>query len=86
MARSFRLTPELEQRLQQAAAREGVSASVFIRRAVQERCDAVLGRSLLEWLGDGVGAFEGGRLDTTRTGQAFADMLVEKHYRNRRCF
>ena len=44
MARSFRLDAELERRLQEAAAREGVSASVFIRQAVEERCDVVLGR------------------------------------------
>ena len=86
MARSFRLDPELEGRLQEAAAREGVSASLFIRRAVQERCNAVLGRSLLDWLGDGVGSVESGMMDSRHTGRAFADMIVEKHYRNRRCF
>ena len=84
MARSFRLDPELEHRLQEAAAREGVSASVFIRQAVQERCDAVLGRSLLEWLGDGVGSVESGNIDSRHTGRAFADLLVDKYHRNRR--
>jgi predicted transcriptional regulator len=84
VARSFRLDAALERRLQEAAAREGVSASVFIRHAVEERCDVVLGRSLLDDLGDSVGAFESGRLDTTRTSQAFADFLAEKYHRNRR--
>lgn len=86
MARSFRLDPDLESQLQQAAAREGVSASVFIREAVKERCDRVLGRSLLDLLGDGVGSVESGYIDSRHTGRAFADFLVEKYYRNRRCF
>jgi predicted transcriptional regulator len=86
MARSFRLDPDLEQRLQDAAAREGVSASVFIRQAVKERCDRVLSHSLLDDLGDGVGSVESGRIDSRHTGRAFADLLVEKYHRNRRCF
>ena len=84
VAKSFRLDPELECRLQEAAAREGVSTSVFIRRALKERCDVVLGRTLLDDIGDSIGAFESGRIDSTRTGQAFADLLVEKYHRNRR--
>jgi predicted transcriptional regulator len=84
MAKSFRLDPELECRLQEAAAREGVSVSVFIRMALKERCDVVLGRTLLDDLGDSIGAFESGRMDSTRTGEAFTDYLVEKYYRNRR--
>jgi predicted DNA-binding protein len=83
VARSFRLDAELERRLQEAAAREGVSASVFIRQAVEERCNVVLGRSLLEWLGDGVGSVESGKIDSRHTGRAFADLLVEKYHRNR---
>jgi predicted transcriptional regulator len=78
MAKSFRLSAELQRRLEQAAARAGVPVSTFIRDAVLERCQAVLGPSLLDELGESVGAFESGRLDTTRTGQEFADMLAMK--------
>ncbi|HTD79423.1 MAG TPA: hypothetical protein VK898_17420 [Chloroflexota bacterium] len=56
---------------------------MFIRKAVEERCDVVLGRSLLEWLGDGVGSVESGKIDSRHTGRAFADLLVEKYHRNR---
>jgi predicted transcriptional regulator len=83
MSRSFRLTPELERRLEQAAACSGVSVSVFIREAVLERCDKVLGRSLLDDLGDGVGAFESGRVDSGKTGRAFAELLTENHRAHR---
>jgi predicted transcriptional regulator len=83
MAKSFRLDPELERRLEEAATRDGVSASVFIRLAVQERCDIVLGRSLLDALGDTVGAVESGKMDSRKTGRAFADLVVDKHRRKR---
>ena len=43
MAKSFRLDPDLERRLEQAAAREGVPASALIRDAVRRRCDEILG-------------------------------------------
>ncbi len=78
MAKSFRLSAELERRLEQAAARAGVPVSAFIRDAVLERCQTVLGHSLLEELGDSVGAFESGRIDTARTGREFADLLAGK--------
>ncbi|TME98140.1 MAG: ribbon-helix-helix protein, CopG family [Chloroflexi bacterium] len=85
MIKSFRLTPELEGRLEKAAARAGVSVSDFIREAVQEKCDGVLGgRTLLDMLGDTVGAVEGGGgIDSGHTGREFADLMVEK-YRGKR--
>lgn len=79
MAKSFRLSPELARRLEQAAARAGVPVSVFVRAAVLERCDAVLGSSLLEELGDTIGAVESGRMPSTDTGAAFTDLLATKH-------
>ena len=83
VAKSFRLDPEHERRLEQAAARAGVSISVFIREAVQQRCDAVLGRSLLDELGETVGAVESGRLNARKTGRAFTDLLSQQRERRR---
>jgi hypothetical protein len=44
---SVRLDPDLERQLQAAAARAGVSASDFIRQAVAERIERVLGTTSL---------------------------------------
>src|SRR5207302_9150158 len=81
MIKSFRLTPELEGRLEKAAARAGVSVSDFIREAVEEKCEGILGgRTLLDMLGDTVGAVEGGgNIDSSHTGREFADLMVEKY-------
>ena len=78
MAKSFRLSPEFQRRLEQAAQRAGVPVSVFIRDAVLERCDLVLGHSLVDELGDDVGRFESGRTDSARTGREFAELLAAK--------
>jgi hypothetical protein len=75
MAKSFRLDPELEQRLEAAAAREGVPASALIREAVRRRCDDVLGATLLDELGDTVGAVEIGGVRSRRTGRALTALL-----------
>jgi Arc/MetJ-type ribon-helix-helix transcriptional regulator len=83
MAKSFRLDPELERRLGQAAEREGVPASELIREAVRRRCDEVLGRNLLSDLCDIVGAVEVGGDSSRRTGEAFTELIARKH-RSRR--
>lgn len=75
MAKSFRLDPDLERRIEQAAAREGVPASVLIRDAVSRRCDEVLGGSLIRELGDIVGSVEIGGDLSRHTGQAFTRVL-----------
>jgi hypothetical protein len=75
MAKSFRLDPELERRLEQAAAREGVPASALIRDAVRRRCDELLGGTLLGELGSIVGAVDSGAIQSRRTGQAFRELL-----------
>ena len=68
MAKSFRLDPELERRLERAAALAGVPASALIREAVLRRCNEVLGGTLLDELGDIVGAVDVGGVKSTRTG------------------
>jgi predicted transcriptional regulator len=75
MAKSFRLDPDLERRLVEAAAREGVPASALIRDAVRRRCDEVLGGTLLDELGEIVGAIDVGGDQSRRTGEAFAGLL-----------
>ena len=49
---SFRLEPDPEARLERAARAEGVPASRFIRLAIQERCDRVLGQTQKEEAAD----------------------------------
>jgi predicted DNA-binding protein len=84
MAKSFRLDPELERRLEEAAEREGVPASVLIRDAVRRRCDEVLGGSLLDELGNIVGAVDAGSDRSSRTGDEFAKLLRSHSKRRRR--
>jgi hypothetical protein len=53
-----------------------------VREAIEKHCDAVLGTSLLEQMADYIGAFDsgvGGQAD--RTGEAFKDLLMERHRR-----
>jgi predicted DNA-binding protein len=77
MAKSFRLDPELQRRLEEAAARQGIPASALIRDAVRQRCDEVLGRSLLEDLGDVVGSIAAGG-SSRHTGRDFGDLLQRR--------
>jgi hypothetical protein len=82
MPRSFRIDPELERRLCRVAEREGVPVSAVVREAIEKHCDAVLGTSLLEEMADIIGVLEGTGEDlSSRTGEAFTDLLVEKYRR-----
>ena len=82
MPRSFRIDPVLERRLCQVAEREGVPVSAVVREAIEKHCDAVLGTSLLDLMADYIGIGEGSGEDlSSRTGEAFTDLLVEKHRR-----
>jgi hypothetical protein len=76
--RSIRLDPELEARLQQAAAVRGESFSEFVRRAAAERADATLGGEAPADFGDVLGAVHGGGGRARRTGAAFTEVLVER--------
>lgn len=84
MAKSFRLDPDLERRLEQAAARQGVQVSALIREAVRRRCDEVLGGTLLGELGEIVGAVDVGGDHSRRTGEAFSELLRNKSRARRR--
>jgi len=76
--RSVRLDPEIEARLAAAAKIAGQSVSGFIREAVLERCDRLLGERLDRRLADVVGivSSDGGRAE--RSGAAFADALAAR--------
>ena len=77
--KSVRLGNELEARLRQAASREGVSESEFIREAVSERADSVLSTSLEDRLAGVIGAVNTGRVDARNAHKRFAQLLMEEH-------
>ena len=83
--RSIRLEEQLEQRLQQAAAREGVSVSEFIRRAIAARIDVQFSQlTNLEILDDIIGAAPSGTPTDSarRSREAFAEIMDEKYRRD----
>jgi hypothetical protein len=79
--KSLRLAPDLEERLERAAAATGESLSEFIRRAAAARADAVLtGDGAGDW-SDVIGVIHGGGGRARRTGEAFADLLADSKRR-----
>jgi len=83
--RSVRLSPELEKRLKQAAEAAGEPVSAFIRKAVEERCEATLSKlSTAELLKEFIGSVNGRPTDSSRYRDILTEVLVEKHYGKRR--
>ena len=81
--RSLRLSTELDERVRNAAEREGSSVSEFLRRAASERAERTLADPA-ERLSYAIGAFEGRGDGLARdTGAAFTDIVEEKHRRRR---
>lgn len=76
--KSLRLDPELESRLQRAAAVRGESLSEFIRRAAAERADATLVTNDAADFDDVLGVVHGGGGRARRTGAAFTDIVSER--------
>ena len=76
--RSVRLDQALESRLEQAARLSGEPVSNIIRQAIEERCEAILGRRLAERLRDvtGIVRSDGGR--ARQTGKAFARLVRDR--------
>jgi len=74
--KSLRLDPELERRLQHAAAVRGESLSEFIRRAADERAEATISAEPAADFSDVVGVVHGGGGRAGRTGEAFTEELV----------
>jgi predicted transcriptional regulator len=79
--KSVRLDSDLEARLERAARATGMSQSEFLRHALANRCDEVLGRSLAEALAPVIGivSSSGGR--AANTGAAFRKLLKRKRRR-----
>lgn len=75
MAKSFRLDPELERRLEEAAHLKGVPESVLIREAVAEKCRDILGDNLRTDLADLIGIIKAGGGRAERAGEAFKEIL-----------
>jgi hypothetical protein len=71
------MDPELEERLQRAAAVAGESLSEFIRRAAAERADALLNSGHHEDFADVLGVIHGGGGRARRTGEAFTTVLAD---------
>lgn len=76
--KSLRLDPELEDRLQRAAAVMGESLSEFIRRAARARADATLAAASATGFDDVLGVVHGGGGRARRTGAAFTAALGER--------
>lgn len=73
----MRLDPDLETRLQRAAAVTGESLSEFIRQAAARRADTVLNADDHEDFADVLGVIHGGGGRARRTGTAFTEALVD---------
>jgi len=73
--RSVRLDESMEARLVEAASVSGKPVSDIIRQAIEEQCEAILGRRLAHRLRDVTGTVrsKGGR--ARRTGEAFTSRL-----------
>ncbi len=76
--KTLRLDPDLEERLQRAAAVTGESLSEFIRRAAAVRADATLGAAPATDFHDVLGVAHDGGGRARRTGEAFAQALTER--------
>lgn len=76
--RSVRIDPELEERIQRAAAINGESISEFIRRAAAERAELTLGADADAPFADVLGVVHGGGGRARRTGEAFGDIAARR--------
>ncbi|MGI8625820.1 MAG: DUF1778 domain-containing protein [Geodermatophilaceae bacterium] len=76
--KSLRLDPELERRLQRAAAVKGETLSEFIRRAAADRAEETLVIGHDGDFDDVLGVVHGGGGRARRTGSAFTDLVAER--------
>lgn len=78
--KTLRLDPELEKRLQQAAAVTGESLSGFIRRAAGERADTVLAAGGSDDFADVLGVVHGGGGRARHTGEVFVNIVADRKH------
>ena len=76
--KSVRLDKRLQSRLERAARALATSQSVFIRDALERRCDEVLGGSLAERLAPVIGIIESNGHRAASTGAAFRKTLTKR--------
>jgi len=76
--KSVRLGPELEEKVQKAAAVNGESVSEFLRRAAAERADRALLADNLSLFDDVAGVVHGGGGRARRSGEAFGRLLAQR--------
>jgi Protein of unknown function (DUF1778) len=74
--RSLRLDPDLDEKVQRAAAISGESVSEFIRHAAEERANETLGAQPGGSFADVAGVVHGGGGRARRSGEAFAAGLA----------
>jgi hypothetical protein len=77
--RSLRLDPDLEEKVQRAAAAVGESVSEFIRHAAAERAALTLRTRQSESFADVSGIIHGGGGRARKSGKAFRDALARDH-------
>jgi len=74
--RSFRLDPDLDEKVQRAAAISGKSVSEFIRNAAEDRANETLAAQPSGSFADVAGVVHGGGGRARRSGDAFAAGLA----------
>lgn len=79
--KSVRLDRDLEANLERAARALAVSESQFLREALRQRCDQVLGGSLRERLAPVIGIVESSGGRASRSGAAFRKVLARRRRR-----
>jgi predicted transcriptional regulator len=82
--RSLRLDPDLDARVQRAAAMEESSVSEFLRQAAAERAERTLGEDPRQRLAYAIGTIETGLAQARDAGRAFTDVVDHKHRRKRK--
>jgi len=75
--RSLRLDPELDEKVQRAAAIKGESVSEFIRHAAEDRADETLTERPSDLFADVAGVVHGGGGRARQSGKAFAAGVAE---------
>jgi predicted transcriptional regulator len=74
--RSLRLDPDLDEKVQRAAAIKGESVSEFIRQAAETRADETLKGQSSDAFADVAGVVHGGGGRARHSGEAFSDLLA----------